>query len=75
MDIEKKAKLLELKGLLNGLSHISFSYSRIEKEYPMHTLNGSNVDAVIRVYEKLVEDIKSLTMKNENSHNQNKNME
>jgi hypothetical protein len=65
MDIELQARLLKLKGILNNISHISFSYSRLEKQNPMHSLNDENAEKLIVAYKDLIDQVKSLTMNNE----------
>lgn len=65
MKIETQVKLLGLKGLLNQISHISFSYSRIEKSNPMSGLDEAKAQEIIEAYEKLLNDVRRLIMKNE----------
>ena len=64
MDIELQTKLLQLKGKLNDISHVSFSYSRIDKQYPMHTLDNDMARKMITAYESLLSDVKNLIMNN-----------
>jgi hypothetical protein len=69
MDIELQSKLLRLKGILNSVSHVSFSYSRIEKEHPMMGLNNEQAKNIIKAYEQLLFDLKNLIMNNEQLSN------
>lgn len=60
MDIETQSRLLELKGILNGIGHASFSYSRIEKQHPMHTLDDATAKQVIEAYEKILAIVRNI---------------
>mgnify|MGYP001561245606 CR=1 FL=1 len=60
MEIELQAKLLKLKGQLNEISHISFSYSRMEKQYPLHSLDENTARQLIKIYEDLLSNVKNL---------------
>jgi len=63
MNIELQSKLLRLKGKLNDISHVSFSYSRIDKEHPMHSLDNESAKKLITAYEQLLEDVSNLIMR------------
>ena len=75
MNIETQVKLLDLKGKLNQISHISFSYSRIEKANPMVALDEDKAQQMIRAYEGLLSDVKNLIMKNEYTNSKDESME
>lgn len=66
MKIELQTRLLKLKGILNDISHASFSYAQISKQYPMHNLDDEKAKQIILAYENIISDVKSLIMKNEN---------
>jgi hypothetical protein len=58
MDLELQAKLLRLKGVLNAANHISYSYSLMGKENPIHTLTNEKARVLIKTYEELIEQLK-----------------
>lgn len=66
MNIETQAKLLKLKGLLNEVNHISYTYSQFGKQYPMDTLNEEKALRLIAVYIDLLRQVKILIMNYEN---------
>ena len=69
MDIEIQTKLLQLKGVLNDISHASFSYSQLTRDYPMHELDINKASKMITALSGLVTGVKnSIT----NYENQNK---
>lgn len=63
MNIELQARLLKLKGFLNEINHISYSYSKIGKEIPYDQLNNETAKQVISVYENLLEQTKAVILK------------
>lgn len=65
MKIETQTKLLRLKGILNEVSHASFSYSNIQRDFPMGRLSDEDANKVIIAFEQILEDVKSSIMKNE----------
>jgi hypothetical protein len=69
MKIELQTKLLKLKGILNDISHASFSYSQLGRQYQLHTLDNEQGEKVIRAYEDIIETVKNSIMKNENTYN------
>ena len=60
MDIELQAKLLKLKGFLNEINHISYSYSKIGKETPFDNLTNEKAKQLIEIYEGLLRQVKTL---------------
>ncbi len=62
MDIELQTKLLELKGFLNEINHISYTYSQLGRSYPMNTLSPDDAKKLTSVYEGLLEQVKSLIL-------------
>jgi len=65
MKIELQTKLLKLKGILNDISHASFSYSQLSRQYQLHTLDDEQAGKVIKAYEDIISDVKNLIMNNE----------
>lgn len=74
MNIELQTKLLKLKGILNDISHASFSYSQLTRQYPMHNLDDEKAQQIITAYESIISDVRNLIMKNEIQTNRNGNM-
>lgn len=71
MKIELQTKLLKLKGILNDISHASFSYSQLGRQYQLHTLDDEQAIKVIKAYEDIITTVKSLIMNYEISSNKN----
>lgn len=71
MDIELQAKLLRLKGFLNEINHISYSYSQMGRNYPMNTMSNEKADQLVNIYENLLDQVKSLIL-NYEKENENK---
>jgi len=66
MDIELQSKLLKLKGFLNEINHISYSYSQLGRNYPMNTMSDDKAKQIIKIYEGLLNQVKSLILNYEN---------
>jgi len=62
MNIELQAKLLKLKGFLNEINHISYSYSKIGKETPFDNLDNDKANQLIKIYEGLLDQVKGLIL-------------
>ena len=62
MDIELQAKLLKLKGYLNEINHISYTYSQIGRNYPMNNIDDKQAKQLITVYEDLLSQVRSLIL-------------
>lgn len=62
MDIELQAKLLKLKGYLNKVNHISYTYSQIGRNTPMDNMSDDKAKKIIKVYEDLMEEVKNLIL-------------
>ena len=75
MDIELQTKLLKLKGYLNEINHISYTYSQLGKSYPMHTMNNELARKLSIAYIDLLEQVKSLILNYEDSNIAYKNLE
>lgn len=62
MDIELQSELLNLKGYLNEINHISYTYSQLGKSYPMNGLSVEDVKKLTSIYKGLLEQVKSLIL-------------
>lgn len=75
MNIELQTQLLKLKGILNGVSHASFSYAKLEKLYPMHSLDNEKARQLITAYTDLVDTLINSITKNEDKDSTHQNLE
>jgi len=66
MDIEIQAKLLRLKGFLNEINHISYTYSQLGRNHSMNTLSDEKAKHLIGIYEGLLKQVGSLILNYEN---------
>lgn len=66
MDIELQSRLLKLKGYLNEINHISYTYSQLGKSTPMNSLDKSKANKLIKAYIDLLDQVKDLIMNYEN---------
>lgn len=62
MDIELQSKLLKLKGFLNEINHISYSYSQLGRNYPMNEMSNEKAKQIIKIYEDLLSQVSSLIL-------------
>lgn len=62
MNIELQAKLLKLKGFLNEINHVSYSYSQMGRNYPMNTMSDEKAKQLVKIYESLLNQVKSLIL-------------
>lgn len=61
MDIELQSRLLRLKGFLNEINHISYTYAQMGRNYPMNEMDNTKAKALIKVYEELLQQVETLT--------------
>lgn len=62
MDIELQAKLLKLKGFLNEINHVSYTYSQLGRNYSMNEMSDAKAKQLIKIYEELLEQVKTLIL-------------
>ena len=74
MDIELQAKLLKLKGFLNDITHISYTYSQLGRNNPINDLSEYEAKRLIKIYKDLIVQVKNLILNYENSDNLDKNL-
>lgn len=67
MDIELQSKLLKLKGYLNEINHISYTYAQLGRSFPMNTLSENDAQKLITAYKELLDQVKNLIMNYEQS--------
>jgi hypothetical protein len=71
MDIELQSKLLKLKGFLNEINHISYSYSQLGRNYSMNDMSNEKAIQLIEIYLRLLNQVKNLIL-NYEKENENK---
>ena len=62
MNIELQAKLLRLKGFLNEINHVSYTYSQMGRNYPMNNMDNEKAKQLIKVYGDLLNTVSSLIL-------------
>lgn len=62
MDIEIQAELLKLKGYLNEINHISYTYSQMGRNYSMNDMTQDKAKQLIVVYKNLLSHVKNLIL-------------
>ena len=75
MDIELQAKLLKLKGFLNEINHISYTYSQMGRNYPMNSMSDAKAKQLIKIYDDLLKQVKSLILNYDNQNTLHRDME
>jgi hypothetical protein len=53
--IETRSKALTLRAILNQFSNISYSFAKLNKEYPIDELSEKDLKHLITAYEELLE--------------------
>jgi len=67
INLETNSKLLYLRGILNYVNHISYSYSRINQQYPIDSIQTpEDADVLITSYKSLMSEITNLLTNYEN---------
>ena len=66
MDIELQTKLLKLKGLLNQISHISYTYSQLGKNFSMDRLDDERATTLLKSYNDLLLQVKAIILNYDN---------
>lgn len=64
LPIDKLSKLIKLRSILDGISQVSFSFSTLNRSYPIGTIsNEMDADVLIESYEDLIADAQILVAK------------
>lgn len=59
--INTNSELLRLRGLLNFINHVSYSYSRINQQFPIDSIQSNDeADQLITSYKSLMSEITNL---------------
>lgn len=75
MNIKLHTKLLKLKGYLNDINHISYTYSQLGRSNSMDRLTEETAKQLIYAYEGLLNDVKNLILNYESESNKNQTLE
>ncbi len=55
--LETKSEALRLRGILVRVSDISYSFSKLNKEYPLDHQDQQSMETLIRTYHGLLRDL------------------
>ena len=53
-------KILKLRNYLQQISHISFSFAKINRDYPLEGISEKQAKELIEVYENLLKEAKKI---------------
>ena len=56
-NIENTSKLLRLRGKLQAISEISFSFSTLNRQYPINNITDEETKSLLDAYHKLMERV------------------
>jgi hypothetical protein len=57
MNINTSQEILRLRNTLQGISNISYSFSKLNQKYPLDTLTEENGKEIIKAYKILIKDV------------------
>lgn len=60
MNIQTSQEILRLRNSLQGISNISYSFSKLNQKYPMDTLSDESGKQIIEAYKNLLNDAKRI---------------
>jgi hypothetical protein len=55
-NIETQSKLLKYKGILNDISHISYSYKELNRTLPYIVTDPTTAEKLLNAYKQLITD-------------------
>ena len=53
-------KLMNLRGVLDAVSQISWSFSMLNKQHPANTLTSEEAVELVEVYQEFLDELKKL---------------
>ena len=59
-NIETTSKLLQLRGKLQSISEISFSFATLNRQYPIGDITEEEAQSLLETYHKLMERVGSI---------------
>ncbi|OGN41366.1 MAG: hypothetical protein A2606_01215 [Candidatus Yanofskybacteria bacterium RIFOXYD1_FULL_42_10] len=71
MNLETTQKLLKLRDFLQTVSQISFSFTTLNRQYPINTLSELDSEGLVRAYSDLIKKTKELSNEFEHEHENN----
>lgn len=60
MNIKTSQEILRLRNSLQGISNISYSFSKLNQKYPLDTLTDEDGEQIISAYKNLLYDVKNI---------------
>jgi hypothetical protein len=66
MNLQTTQQILKARDFLQSISQISFSFSTLNRQFPMQSLEGDNSQELIRAYIDLINKVRSLSNEYEN---------
>lgn len=60
MNINTSQEILRLRNSLQGISNISYAFSKLNQKYPLDTLSEENGKEIIKAYYNLISDTKRI---------------
>lgn len=60
MNIKTSQEILRLRNTLQGISNISYSFSKLNQKYPLDTLSDDEGEQIISAYKNLLSDVKNI---------------
>ena len=60
LTIPTKSKILGLRGILNSVSHTSFSYAQFNRDFPLETMSEEQGKEVVQAYRDMLEELKDV---------------
>lgn len=73
LSITTTEEIFRIRNFLQQISHISFTFSNVNKRYPIETLTEEQGQEVLKVYKNLIKDTETITDTFNNNLNLNKN--
>ena len=69
-NIETTSKLLQLRGKLQSISEISFSFATLNRQYPIGNITEEEAQSLLETYHKLMERVGSIYSEYEDENNE-----
>jgi len=70
--VENTSELLQLRGKLQAISEISFSFSTLNRQYPIGNITTEETQSLLDAYHKLMERVGIIYHEYEDENNEEK---
>lgn len=67
MNLKQQREIYRLRLVLHTIADASFAYSRLNKSYPIDTVDESNADQLIEAYRDLIQSVSNSVDSYENA--------